>query len=121
MHGLTQDSLAILGAQGARRDEVYGAPQQILKVALHFEEPEESHWTGKVNEKIDVAVGSGLAPSRRAKESKGSDAKPGQLRPVPYKLRQHRLALVHGDSIVVLYSLAVKPGTALSGRIAEEA
>jgi hypothetical protein len=93
----------------------------MLKVALHFEEPEEPHWTGEVNEEIDVAVDSGLAPSRRSEESKGSDAKPGQIRSVPCQLRQYCLALVHGKSIVVLFSLAVKPGTALSGRIAEVA
>jgi hypothetical protein len=53
----------------------------VLEVALHFEESEEPHRTRKVNEEIDVAVDAGLAPSRRAEESKGSDAKPGQLRP----------------------------------------
>jgi hypothetical protein len=35
---------------------------------------------------------------------------------VPCQLRQYCLALVHGKSIVVLFSLAVKPGTALSGQ-----
>jgi hypothetical protein len=93
----------------------------VLEVGLHFEEREESHRTGEVNEEIDVAVDAGLAPSRRAEESKRSAAKPGQLRTVPCNLRQHRLALVHGESIVVLYSLAVKPVTALSGRIAGKA
>jgi hypothetical protein len=120
MHGLTQDDIAILGAQSACGHEVYRSPQQVLKVALHFEEPEEPHWTGEVNEEIDVAVDSRLAPSRRSEESKGSDAKPGQIRSVPCQLPQYFLALVHGESIVVLFSLAVKPRTALSGRIAEE-
>ncbi len=65
MHGLTQDGVAILGAQSACRHEIHGSPQQVLKVALHFEEPEESHRTDGINEEIDVAVDSGLAPSRR--------------------------------------------------------
>jgi hypothetical protein len=40
---------------------------------------------------------------------------------VPCQLRQYCLALVHVESIVVLYSLAVKPVTALSWRIAGKA
>jgi hypothetical protein len=40
------------------------APQQVLKVALHSEEREESHRTREVKEEIDVAVDAGLAPSR---------------------------------------------------------
>jgi hypothetical protein len=98
IHGLTQDAVANLGVQSACGHEVYRSPQQMLKVALHFEEPEEPHWTGEVNEEIDVAVDSGLAPSRRSEESKGSDAKPGQIRSVPCQLRQYCLALVHGES-----------------------
>ena len=98
MHGLTQNGVASLGAPSARRHEIHRSPQQVLKVALHFEEREESHWPGEVNEEIDDAVDAGLAPRRRTEESKGSDAKPGQLRPVPCKLRQHRLTLVHGES-----------------------
>jgi hypothetical protein len=40
---------------------------------------------------------------------------------VPCQLRQYCLALVHVESIVVLYSLAVKLSTALPERVAGEA
>ncbi len=113
MHSLMQDGVTILGAQSACCHEVDRSSQQMLKVALQLEEPEQTHWVREIHEEINVAVAAGLAASRRSEESKGSDAKPGQIRSVPCQFREYCLALVHDESIVVMNSLAVKPSTVL--------
>jgi len=118
MHGLTQDGVANLGTQSARRYEIHRSSQQVLKVALHFEEPEQPHRTGEVDEQIDVAVDSGLplaVEPKRARDPTPSRASSARC-PASFVNTASRSFMV---SLVALYSLAVKPGTV--GRIAEEA
>jgi hypothetical protein len=123
MHGLTRDDVANLGAQSARRHEIHRSPEQALEVALELEEREEPHGAGEVNEEIDVAVDSGLAPSRRAVEPKSArDRTPSRVSsarcPASFVNTASRSFM---SSLVVLDCLPVEPGTALSGRITEEA
>ena len=98
-----------------------GRPSNCSRSLFTSRNPKSPTGRATVNEEIDVAVDSVLAPRRRSAESKGSDAKPGQIRSVPCQLRQYCLALVHGESIAVLNCLAVKPGNELSWRMAEAA
>jgi hypothetical protein len=77
MHNLTQDGIANLGAQSARRHEIHRSPQQVLKIALHFEEPEEPTGRAKsTSRSTSLSTRASPSPSNRREQGIGRQAGP---------------------------------------------